>query len=83
MSNDVQKVVICADHDRLSSNTKGNMIEAIKRYLSLGKKVLIAMPTEIPLGLNKCDFNDLLKQEGISSIKAVLNAGVEIKVLNY
>ncbi len=78
VSKDIQKIMICVDQDP-QSNTTGNIIEAVERYLSLGKSVFIAMPPEIPLGMKQYDFNDLLRQKGISNVKTVLNAAIEIK----
>jgi hypothetical protein len=75
----VQEVTICADYDPASSNTKKSVVDAVAFHLSEGRRVWIAMPPEIPAGMKKADFNDLLKQGGISSVQNALEQRVEIK----
>lgn len=79
VSNDTQTVVICADNDPPSSNTKIKVVEAVERFLSIGKRVFIAMPPEIPTGMKDYDFNDLLLEKGIDAVKGVVNNRVEIR----
>ncbi len=74
-----QTVVICADNDPPSAQGKKNISDAVSHYLSLGKQVFVAMPPEIPQGIKKYDFNDLLKQSGIIRVREVLYARIEIK----
>ena len=57
VANNIQTVVICADNDPASANTKSEVIKAVEYYLSIGKKVFIAMPSEIQTGMKKGDFN--------------------------
>lgn len=75
----VQKVIICADNDPESSKTKQSIIDAVERHLSEGRRVFIATPSEIPLGMKKCDFNDLIKQGGVTEVQKVLDQKIEIK----
>lgn len=78
----IQKVIICADNDPASSNTKKSVIEAVALHLSEGRRVFIAIPPEISLGMKKVDFNDLLKQEGAPAVQKVLDQMIEIKDVN-
>ena len=41
--------------------------------------MFITMPPEIPAGIKKYDFNDLLKQSGIARVRGILDTRVEIK----
>ncbi len=75
----IQTVVICADNDPPSLQGKKNISNAVSHYLSLGKQVFVTMPSEMPLDIKKYDFNDVLKQGGISKVRAVLDTRVEIK----
>jgi hypothetical protein len=79
ISPETQKVIICADNDPSSSNTKGNIIKAVESFLSQGLKVFIALPPGIPEGMKKYDFNDLLKDSGIEAVQQSLEQMVEIK----
>jgi len=79
LSDTIQTVVICTDNDPPSSQGKKNISDAVSNYLSLGKQVFVVMPPEIPMGTKKYDFNDLLKQSGISRVREVLDSRVEIK----
>ncbi len=79
VSDNIQTVVICADNDPPSAQGKKNISDAVSHYLSLGKQVFVAMPPEIPSGIKKYDFNDLLKQTGIVRVREVLDARIEIK----
>ena len=72
---DIQKVVICADNDDPQPKTKQAILTSIEHHLSKGRRVFIAMPE----GAKKCDYNDLLKQEGIQAVRASLDKMVEIK----
>lgn len=75
----IQTVVICADNDPPSSQGKKNISDAVSHYLSLGKQVFVTMPPDIPEGTKKYDFNDLLKQDGVSKVREVLDTRTEIK----
>jgi conjugative relaxase-like TrwC/TraI family protein len=79
VSDTIQTVVICADNDPPSAQGKKNISDAVSHYLSLGKQVFVTMPPEIPAGIKKYDFNDLLKQGGLSRVREVLDTRVEIK----
>ena len=79
LSENIQTVVICADNDPPSTQGKKNIYDAVSRYLSVGKQVFVTMPPEIPVGIKKYDFNDLLKQSGISRVRDVLDTRIEIK----
>jgi len=82
VGSDIQKVIICADNDPASSNTKKSVIEAVEFHLSEGRRVFIAIPPEIPAGLKKVDFNDVLKQGGTSAVQKILDQMIEIKDAN-
>ncbi len=79
ISPEVRNVVICADNDPASSNTKANVIKAVGSFLSQGLKVFIALPPTIPAGMDKYDFNDLLQDGGISAVQKSLDEKIEIK----
>lgn len=79
VSDSIQTVVICADNDPPSAQGKKSITDAISHYLALGKQVFVTMPSEMPVGIKKYDFNDLLKQTGIVRVREVLDARVEIK----
>jgi hypothetical protein len=51
------------------------VIKAIERHLSQGRQVYLT----IPLGNQKQDFNDLMKQGGVSAVHNALEKVVEIK----
>jgi hypothetical protein len=72
---EVQKIVICADRDEPGSNTPQALIKAIENHLLQGRRVFIAIPD----GKEKCDFNDLLQQGGVISVKTILDNRLEIK----
>ncbi len=72
---EVQKVIICADNDGSNANSQKAVINAIERHLSQGRQVYLTMP----LGNQKQDFNDLIKQGGISAVHDALEKVVEIK----
>jgi conjugative relaxase-like TrwC/TraI family protein len=74
----VRNVVICADNDSASSNTKGNIVKAVESFLSQGLKVFIALPS-LPKRIDEYDFNDLLKEGGIPAVQKDLERMVEIK----
>lgn len=76
---ETQKVVICADNDPISSQTKESIVKAVDAYLSRGVRVFIALPPEIPADMKKYDFNDLLKSGGIDAVQKSLEQMVEIK----
>jgi len=79
LSGNIQTVVICADNDPPCAQGKKNISDAASHYLSSGKQVFITMPPEIPAGIKKYDFNDLLKQSGIARVRGILDTRVEIK----
>jgi conjugative relaxase-like TrwC/TraI family protein len=81
VGSDIQKVIICADNDPASSNTKKSVIEAVEFHLSEGRRVFIAIPSEMA-GLKKVDFNDVLKQGGTPAVQKILNEMIEIKDIN-
>jgi len=82
LNEEVQRVVICADNDPASSKTKENIVKAVDTFLSQGLKVFIALPPEIPTGMNKYDFNDLHKKDGIPAVQKSLERMLEIKDTN-
>ncbi len=75
LSPETQKVIICADNDGSNANSQKAVIKAIERHLSQGRQVYLTMP----LGNQKQDFNDLMKQGGISAVHDALEKVVEIK----
>ncbi len=74
----VEKVVICADHDGVHANSYNSVIEAVGHHLSKVSRVFMAMPSAIA-GMDKVDFNDLLKQGGVASVKQILDKKIEIR----
>lgn len=72
---ETEKVVICADKDKPGSNTSKAVIAAVETHLSCGKRVFIALP----LGTEKCDFNDLIKQGGLELVNSTLEKMIEVK----
>jgi len=74
---EVQKIVILADRDEKGSNTPEAVMKSIEHHLSQGKRVFIAIPPDI--GLEKCDFNDLIQHRRIEDVKASVENWVEIK----
>jgi len=76
---ETQKVIICADNDPASSETKKSVIKAVESFLSQGVRTFIALPPSIPEGMKKYDFNDLLKDHGLTAVEHSLNLMVEIK----
>lgn len=79
VSDAVQTVVICADNDPPSAQGKKNISDAVSHYLSLEKQVFFTMPSEMPEGMKKYDFNDLLERSGIAKVREVLDTRIEIK----
>ena len=78
ISSETQEVIICADNDPASSQSKESISQAVESFLSKGVRVFIALPPEIPAGMKKHDFNDLLKSGGIGAVQKSLNNLVEI-----
>jgi len=76
---ETEQVVICADNDPATSKTKQTILKAVDNFLAQGLKVFIALPPEIPKTQHKYDFNDLLKEQGLSTVQTALENRVEIK----
>jgi conjugative relaxase-like TrwC/TraI family protein len=74
-----EQVVICADNDPATSKSKPTILKAVDNFLAQGLKVFIALPPKIPKGKDKYDFNDLLKDQGLSAVQTVLDNKLEIK----
>ena len=74
----IEKVVICADNDGIHKSATKAVIEAIDHHLSKGRRVFLTLP-EMPKGIEKFDFNDLIKVGGIPSVQRTLNTMMEIK----
>jgi phage/plasmid primase-like uncharacterized protein len=81
ISPEARNVVVCADNDPASSNTKDNVIKAVESFLSQGLKVFMALPS-LPKGMDEYDFNDLLKSGGSSAVQKDLELMVEVKNVN-
>jgi len=73
----VERVVICADHDGQDANSYKSVVAAAEHYLKQGLQVFIAMPYGVEG--QKQDFNDVLKQGGLSRVQEVLDQKREIK----
>lgn len=71
MKAESQAVVICADNDGFDSGTAISVEKAIHNLAEKGKDVYVAMPTK-PEHIEKYDFNDLLKNEGIHAVRDAL-----------
>jgi hypothetical protein len=74
-------IMLCADNDGLSVNTKRPMLEALQKWLEQGYQVKIAMPIAASLE-QKIDFNDLLNNQGIQAIKQCLSNAIKISDLD-
>lgn len=81
VSLEVQKIVICADRDGINSQTYKSVVEAVDHHLSQGRQVFLALPETLQ-GIDKYDFNDLLKVGGISAVQHSLAQKFEIKDTN-
>lgn len=68
ISEDTQKVVICADEDGQGASSNQSVVDAANAFLKRGFKVEIAYPT-VNAALSKTDFNDLLKISGVKAIE--------------
>ncbi len=73
LPNDVQKVVLCADYDGANAISNKTLLTAANFYKERGLEVSIAYPEKIP-GMNKVDFNDVLKHLGVNSINKSLQS---------
>lgn len=67
-----QKIVLCVDYDGLNAQSHKALQAAADFYKSRGLEVAIAYPEKIP-GMQKFDFNDVLKHLGVNSINKSLN----------
>ncbi len=72
---DTQKVVLCADYDGVGAASNKALMAAANFYLERGLSVAIAHPEKI-IGMNKVDFNDVLKHLGADSIVRSLQNAV-------
>lgn len=72
---DTQKVVLCADYDGVGAASDKALMTAANFYLARGLNVAIALPEKI-IGMNKVDFNDVLKHLGSDSIARSLQNAV-------
>jgi Toprim domain len=79
----VKKIVLCADYDGTNSISSKAIGSAAKFYQERGLEVKIAYPEKIP-GMEKRDFNDVLKHFGIYSIaKSIQNSNsINLQVAN-
>ncbi|MGI9214455.1 MAG: toprim domain-containing protein, partial [Gammaproteobacteria bacterium] len=75
LPNDTQKVVLCADYDGNNPASNKALMSAAKYYLDKGLDLMIAYPEKIP-GMNKVDFNDVLKHLGTYSIVKSLHNSI-------
>jgi putative DNA primase/helicase len=64
-----RRVVLCADDDPKDAQSSQAMRKAYGRWISAGLNVVAAFPWQ-PRRFDKSDFNDLLKQHGIFSVRA-------------
>jgi hypothetical protein len=73
-------IILCADNDGLipNANSKGSMLNALQKWLEQGYQVKIALPFGDKLE-DKINFNDLLKERGIDSVRDCLKDAIEIK----
>ncbi len=67
-----QAVVICADNDGFNSGTAISVEKAINNLSEKGKDVYVAMPPK-PETIEQYDFNDLLKNEGVTAVRDALD----------
>jgi len=71
---DTQKVILCADQDGVNANSNKALMVSANSYLERGLQVAIAYPEKI-IGMEKVDFNDVLKHLGTDSItRSIQNA---------
>ena len=75
-----RKVVLCADHDGLNTSSHQALIKAADSYVERGLDVYIAYPEKIS-DMKKIDFNDVLKNLGVSSISSSLQNAKAYKKL--
>jgi len=64
-------IVICADNDGDNASSNSAVDQAIDSFAIKGHDVYFAKPKNIA-GLSKCDFNDTLQKEGLSSVTSQL-----------
>jgi putative DNA primase/helicase len=64
-----RQVILCADDDPKDAQSSQAMRKAYGRWISAGLNVVAAFPWQ-PRRFDKSDFNDLLKQHGIFSVRA-------------
>jgi conjugative relaxase-like TrwC/TraI family protein len=72
---DTQKIILCSDNDGVNAASNKALISAANFYLARGLQVAIAHPEKI-VGMNKIDFNDVLKNLGTASITRSLQSAV-------
>ena len=70
-------IILCADNDGLSNNTKAPMLDALQKWKEQGYQVKIAMPFDIDLS-KKFDFNDLLNTQGERAVRNSLSQAIAI-----
>jgi hypothetical protein len=74
-------IILCADNDGRSNNTKAPMLDALSKWQDQGYQVKLAMPFDTDLS-KKFDFNDLLKTQGTAAVRNSLSQAIEIGYLS-
>ena len=74
-------IILCADNDGLSNNTKSPMLDALQKWCEQGYQVKIAMPFDADLR-KKFDFNDLLKTQGERAVRNSLVQAIKVSNLS-
>ena len=75
LASNIQKVILCADYDGVNALSNKALLAASDFYKARGLSVAIAYPEKIP-GMQKFDFNDVLKHLGANSIMQSLDSAV-------
>lgn len=70
-------IILCADNDGLSNNTKAPMLDALRKWQDQGYQIKLAMPFDADLH-KKFDFNDLLKTQGPLAVRNSLSQAIEL-----
>jgi len=74
-------IILCADNDGMSTNTKTAVVDALQKWQEQGYQVKLAMPFAQDL-TKKIDFNDLLKQHGERAVHQAVSKAIDISDLS-
>ena len=70
-------IILCADNDGMSTNTKNAVLDALQRWQEQGYQVKLAMPFDHDI-TKKIDFNDLLNQHGEKAVNQSVSKAIDI-----